>query len=180
MSAILAPERVPAPRHAPRPAPQPSRRPSQRPAPRPDDRSKHLRVVRPDERPRRHLSPKTGVVLTALLFLTLFAIAGAHSLLVQGQIRLDDLDTQLTSEQARYQELRKDVAAMESPERIVSAALELGMVIPQDLVYLQPVEADVTDGASTVPTDGAERTGSADRTQSSWSTVKPMLESPAP
>jgi hypothetical protein len=119
-----------------------------------------------------------GVALTALMFATLFAIAGAHSLLVQGQIRLDELDAQLTTEQGRYQELRKDVAAMESPERIVSAATALGMIIPQDLVYLQPAEAEVTDGDQAGASDGGAEV--TERTESSWSTVKPMLESRAP
>jgi hypothetical protein len=41
------------------------------------------------------------VGLTGLLFALLFAIAIAHALLVQGQVRLDRLDTQLSTEQAR-------------------------------------------------------------------------------
>ena len=70
------------------------------------------------------------MVLTALLFIVLFAVAGAQSLLVQGQVRLDTVDKQLTEQQARYQELRKDVAEKESPERIVAAAHEQGWSRP--------------------------------------------------
>ena len=99
-------------------------------------------------------------------------LAGAHSLLVQGQIRLDDLDAQLTTEQARYQQLRKDVAEKESPERIVAAAHERGMVTPEDLVYLQPPASDADPGDADV-----ELTRQA---SGSWTTVKPLLEAPAP
>jgi hypothetical protein len=152
----------------PAPAPRPAPAPSRRPAP----RREHLRVVAPDERTRRRLTPAAGVVLTALLFVVLFALAGAHSLLVQGQIRLDDLDAQLTTEQARYQQLRKDVAEKESPERIVAAAHERGMVTPEDLVYLQPPASDADPGDADV-----ELTRQA---SGSWTTVKPLLEAPAP
>ena len=88
------------------------------------------------------------------------------------QIRLDALDSQLTVEQARYQDLRKDVATMESPARIVAAAQDLGMVTPDDLVYLQPAAADPA------PPRGATADGAANRTP--WSVMKPLLESPAP
>jgi cell division protein FtsL len=129
-------------------------------------------VVAPNERTRRRLTPAAGVLLTALLFAVLFAVAGAHSLLVSGQIQLDDLDAKLTAEQARYQELRKEVAEKESPERIVAAAAERGMVTPEDLVYLQPPTSD----APATGTD-LELTRPA---SSSWPTVKPLLETPAP
>jgi len=150
------------------PAPRPAHAPPRHPAP----RREHLRVVAPDERTRRRLTPAAGVVLTAALFVVLFALAGAHSLLVQGQIRLDDLDSQLGTEQARYQQLRKDVAEKESPERIVAAAQERGMVTPEDLVYLQPPAGD---GVSADADVELTRQASA-----SWTTVKPLLEAPAP
>jgi cell division protein FtsL len=172
-------------------APAPERRSDPRPAPIPSpaERARHLRVVAPSERVRRRLTPAMGVLLTGLLFATLFAIATAHTLLVQGQIRLDDLDSQLTVEQARYQELRKEVAEMESPTRVVTAAQGLGMVAPDDLVYLQPDVADPTSGeppsapagagsaTRTDPPDDAEVAGDAG---SGWSVMKPLLEAPAP
>ncbi|MFZ6005979.1 MAG: hypothetical protein ACOYXM_18820 [Actinomycetota bacterium] len=153
--AALAPER----RTAPRPAPEVQPR--------------HLRVVAPNERTRRRLTPAAGVLLTALLFAVLFAIAIAHTVLVQGQIRLDELDAQLTVEQARYQELRKEVAEMESPARVVEAAQALGMVAPDDLVYLQPVASDPSVSAQTVTVSDADA-------RTLWSVMKPLLESPAP
>lgn len=166
----------------------PARRPGPRPVERPTPARtpRHLRVVAPTERVRRRLTPATGVLLTALLFATLFAIATAHTLLVQGQIRLDDLDSKLTVEQARYQRLRTEVAEMESPTRVVAAAQELGMVAPEDLVYLQP-EASGDEPARPQTTSHAA-TGSGTRRGAAppaspadaWAVMKPLLESPAP
>lgn len=152
--------------HALAPAPQRRAEPSQRPS----EPARHLRVVTSAERARQRLTPKVGVVLTALVFVSLFAVAIAHTLLVQGQIRLDGLDQQLTTEQARYRELRNQVAQMESPARVVAAAQQLGMVAPDDLVYLQPDagEHDSTDGAS-----------GTSRHSSDWSAMKPLLDAPA-
>ena len=102
-------------------------------------------------------------------------------MLVQGQIHLDDLDAKLTTEQARYQELRTQVAEAESPARVVGAAEQLGMVSPQDLVYLQPDAQDATDdaasGASASPSDGSDDVVSG--ADSTWSVMKPLLEMPA-
>jgi cell division protein FtsL len=123
-----------------------------------------------------------AVVLTAALFATLLAVAVAHTVLVEGQVRLDQLDAQLVEEQARYQELRTAVARLESPDRIVRAAQEQGMVTPDDLVYLQPPAPD----PSTVgPTSGDDDEPAADPTvgedpERAWSEVKSLLEAPAP
>lgn len=174
MSILDAPPRRYATRGGAALATAPERRGAPRPLPA-EERPRHLRVVLPTERVRRRLTPATGVVLTGLLFVMLFAIAIAHTLLVQGQIRLDDLDAQLATEQARYQELRKDVAEAESPARVVAAAKALGMVAPDDLVYLQP------DAAPTrIPAGEAAGPVMADAAGGTWSTMKPLLESPAP
>jgi cell division protein FtsL len=158
-------------------APAPASPP--RPAPRPN----HLRVVAPVERRRRRLTPGTAVLMTAALFVTLLAVAIAQTVLVQGQVRLDELDAQLTTEQARYQELRKDVAELESPVRVVDAAHQQGMVTPDDLVYLQPAAPDPsavgsTSGDASEPVD--DPTVGAAAPDRAWSEVKPLLEEPAP
>ncbi len=168
---------------APLSAAAPVRRPSPRPMPlpAPEVRPRHLRVVPATARVRRRLTPATGVLLTVGLFVTLFLVAIAHTVLVQGQIRLDGLDAQLTTEQARYQELRTEVAEMESPARVVSAAEALGMVAPQDLVYLQPGAADPRPAepaaSSSDEPAGAETVAGSDST---WAAMKPLLETTAP
>jgi cell division protein FtsL len=152
------------------------------PRPRPAERPNHLRVVAPSERVRRRVTPAMAVLLTAALFATLLAVAVAHTVLVEGQVRLDQLDAQLVEEQARYQELRTEVAQLESPDRIVRAAQEQGMVTPDDLVYLQPPAPD----PSTVgPTSGDDHEPAADPTvgedpERAWAEVKSLLEAPAP
>jgi cell division protein FtsL len=164
-------------------APAPARRPNPRPTPRPapEVRPGHLRVVAPTERVRRRLTPAVGVLLTALLFATLFLVAIAHTVLVQGQVRLDALDTQLTVEQARYQDLRTKVAEMESPARVVTAAEEMGMVSPQDLVYLQPTAPDPSTVAAPPADASTEPNGDvASGADNTWSVMKPLLETPAP
>lgn len=189
MSTLDAPPRTYATRGgaalAAAPAGRSAPRPAERPASAPNPR--HLRVVAPSERVRRRLTPATGVLLTALLFATLFAIAIAHTLLVQGQIRLDDLDSKLTVEQARYQRLRTEVAEMESPARVVAAAEELGMVSPEDLVYLQPEALDTappsgpdpSSADTSLPVRGQLDEVAADPAKD-WAVMKPLLESPAP
>jgi cell division protein FtsL len=161
--------------------------PAAAPRPRPAERPNHLRVVAPSERVRRRrLTPAMAVLITAVVFATLLAVAVAHTVLVQGQVRLDKLDAQLVDEQSRYQELRTEVAELESPDRIVEAAKGQGMVIPDDLVYLQPSAPDLSTVGPTTgddhepaadPTVGAEDLSTPDRT---WSDVKPLLEAPAP
>jgi cell division protein FtsL len=183
MSIVDVPERTYRTRGGVALAPAPTRRPNPRPTPAraPEANPRHLRVVAPAERVRRRLTPATGVLLTGLLFATLFLVAIAHTVLVQGQIRLDDLDAQLTVEQARYQALRTEVAEMESPARVVAAAQELGMVAPQDLVYLQPdaphPAGDPADAPDSAGTGGDDPVSGADNT---WAVMKPLLETPAP
>ncbi len=82
------------------------------------------------------------MLFTALIFVALVAVAVWQTLLVQGQLRLDDLDAKLAVEQSEYQQLRLQVADLESPARIVDTAKnDLGMVSPADLVYLAPADA---------------------------------------
>jgi len=153
-------------------APTPHRGPSTPPIARPD----HLRVVAPTERTRRRFSPAAAVILTAALFALLLAVAVAHTVLVEGQVRLDELDQQLVQEQARYQDLRQEVAELEAPTRIVGAAEEQGMVTPDDLVYLQPPAAE--PGPSPVPPSAD---GSAEaREDQAWAAMKPLLEASSP
>lgn len=179
MTSVDAPPRHLATRGGAALAAAPARRPNPRPIPRDPvpARRPHLRVVGPAERVRRRLTPRTGVVLTGVTFVLLLAVAVCHTLLVQGQIRLDELEASLRVEQARYQELRKEVAEMESPTRIVAAAEALGMVTPEDLVYLQPP-------APSPDTSGVDGEPVVDEPlaapQSTWSTIKPLLEALAP
>jgi cell division protein FtsL len=122
--------------------------PSGRPTRDRDRRDRHLRVVPPNRRARTalRLSPRAGVILTILLFVALFGVAVSHALLIEGQARVDDLDQQVAAEQVRYEELRREVAELEAPQRILREATgKLGMVPAGDPVWLSPDEPAPTD-----------------------------------
>jgi cell division protein FtsL len=137
------------------------------------ERSRHLAVVRPGSRARTQfkLTPKTGVTLTALMFGALFGVAVSHALLIQSQIRLDEMDKDVADEQARYEQLRLQVAELESPDRIIDAAHQLGMVDPAETVWLTPDEADAA-GA-----DAGSTEEDPESPDTSYEEVKPYLGS---
>jgi cell division protein FtsL len=163
-------------------APAPQRRRPQPATTAPPRR--HLRVVPPERQRRSKLSPALGVIVTTVVFAGLFALAVVHTLLVQGQIRLDRLDADVAEQQASYQRLRLDVGQLESPERIVAEAeSRLGMVSPAELIYLSPEEpepdADSTGDSSSVE-DTSRTSDAAGRDElaqgeDAWSTMKPLL-----
>jgi hypothetical protein len=137
----------------------------------PVPRLRHLRVVGPHDRVRRafRLTPRAGVTLTVLLFAALFAVAVSHALLIESQARLDRLDSQVAEEEARYERLRMEVAELESPDRIVADATALGMVAPEELVWITPDQA--------VPATDAATGTDPDASDTSWEDVKPYLGS---
>lgn len=149
------------------------------PLPSEEQRTRHLRVVRPQARRLAlRLSPRTGVVLTVSLFGALFGVAVSHAMLIESQMDLEQLDERAAAEQARYERLQLDVAELESPDRIVEEAQDrLGMVPADDIVWLTPDQPAPGSGA------GGEGAGadedSPDSPGTSWADVKPYLE-PAP
>jgi cell division protein FtsL len=134
-----------------------------------EPRRRHLRVVGP-QRPRLgiSLSPRAGVLLTILAFVALFGVAASHALLIQNQAHIDELNDRVAAEQARYEELRLEVAQLESPQRIMEeATTNLGMVPPGETVWLTP---DEPAPPTTAPEEPPEST------DTSAARVKPYLE----
>jgi len=112
-----------------------------RPRPGPADERPELDVVRAAS-PRRR-SWQVGTLAGAVLFLALFAIAGAQALIVQRQQHLDAVDARIEAAEQEAEQLRDDIAELQSPERIKEEAIErLGMVQAPPPVYLQPTEGD--------------------------------------
>jgi cell division protein FtsL len=145
-----------------------------------------LRLVRPGRnRLKIRLTPRAGVTLTILLFVALFGVAVSHALLIESQSRLDRLDSQVAEEQSRYERLRLDVAELESPDRVLAAAAELGMVVPDEVVWLTPDEAAAGEAGGEATTGGGEGsddgeaadTAEENDTDTSWTEVKPYLGS---
>ena len=103
-----------------------------------------LRVVDPvDGRaPRRSFGGLVGTLAVVLLFVCVFGVVVFQVLLVQTQSHLDDLDGALATQDARAKSLDLQTAELESPERIVAAATERGMIAPGDVEFLPSVAAD--------------------------------------
>jgi len=158
--------------------------------PKPQPHKPPLRVVTEAElreARRRVRARRTVVAAAAFVAVALFGVVIAHVLLMQGQFELEAMQQQAGKQQAEYDRLRLQVAALESPERIVAAAQErLGMVSPPKITYLAPsadaVPALAERGGAGGPTsregEGAPGDPIARGTAappSSWSTVKPHL-----
>jgi cell division protein FtsL len=163
---------VPAPRRIPLRAPAPRR--EQRPSP-------SLRVVR--EAKRRPRYAFWTVIALGAIFALFFALVMFHTVLLKNQRHLDQLDAQVRDEQATYQQLRLQVAQLQSPERILDVATsKLGLVSSSGTTYLTPsgpdavaarqaqAEKTTDDGTTSLtPTDNGASSG--------WPQVKPYLGS---
>jgi TolA-binding protein len=105
-----------------------------------------LEVVAPAARRRR--SWQVGTVAGALLFLAMFVIVGAQTLIVQQQRHIDQVNGRITAAQDQAEQLKMDLAELQSPERIVNEARDrLGMVQAPSPVYLLPGTDDDTRAA---------------------------------
>lgn len=117
-----------------------------------------LRVVRG----RRITRPQVGVwaVYTVVAVLAFFALIYSRTALDRSAIELERIEEQIAIEENSYQQLRLEVARLGSPDRIVPAANELGLVLP---THVQPVAAA---GVVTVEQDDLEQR---------WAEVKSVL-----
>ncbi len=158
--------------------PAPARR---RAAPRPEaaPARPQLRVLTPGaavEADRRKLVRLLVVVAATVAALCLFGIVVFHVMLTQNQFRLDALQDQALERQAEFDRLRLQVAELESPDRIVADAQQLGMVPAPKVVYLTPTVEEPTGRTggpeSAAPSRGPSEAGVAG---ASWSVVKPHL-----
>lgn len=141
-----------------------------RAAPSPGDERPQLGLVE-QQRSRRRV--RIAVTSSAvLLFGSMLGLAAFHSVLVQGQLRIDQLDQRITAAEHEQTQLRLRVAQLGAPQRIVIAAGDLGMVIPDDRVYLAavvpgnvvpppPTTKAPSARAATTPSTPAAGTGAA-------------------
>lgn len=156
--------------HAPSPRRlQPSPRRDQ-----PARRQPPLRVVDHRRRARPRGAGAVTAIATVVIFVALFALAVLQAWLVQGQQRLDRVNQQVAEAQTEYQRLRLEVAQLESPARVVDAAInQLGMVPAGDTTYLTP-PAPVNDAAAM---DEPAASSDALVAHDNWTTIKPYLGS---
>jgi cell division protein FtsL len=101
-----------------------------------------------------------------------FALVYLHVVGAQRQFGLDRLNQKVTVQEQRYDRLRLQVAQLEAPGRIISAAEgKLGMVEPASVTYLQasgPAPAAATSHRSS---RAAAPAGDAD-----WPEIKALLK----
>jgi hypothetical protein len=89
-----------------------------------------------------------------------FGVVVFQALLVQGQARLDHLNSQITQQRQESNQLRFQLAQLEAPDRIATRAAQLGMIDPGNVVYLAPSPDDDAKAALT-PSAAATATTSA-------------------
>jgi cell division protein FtsL len=162
-----------------RPAPARRAQPAKPQAPARTPRP-HLHVLRDTENAteaeRARLVRSAVVLAVAIGALCLFGVVVFHVLLTQNQFRLDKLQEESIDRQAEYDRLRLQVAELESPDRNVAAAQQLGMVTPPKVTYLAPTVEETPapdDDVRAARLAAAREAASAGET--SWSTVKPHL-----
>ncbi|QGG95552.1 hypothetical protein [Actinomarinicola tropica] len=97
-----------------------------------------LRLVEPPARPKRLSVGLLSTMCLVAVFLGVFALAAMHSLVVQAQFEKDRLEQSVAERRDQIDARRVEVARLESPAAVVASATELGMVVPEDRVYLLP------------------------------------------
>ncbi len=79
----------------------------------------------------------------ALLFAAMFASVVVHGHLAGGQARLDDLDRQIGAAERRSDQLRREVARLEAPDRIGQEAARQDMAKALPRSFLVPIGSGV-------------------------------------
>jgi len=113
-------------------------------------------------------------VAGALLFaVVLGGNVSVHASTTQGQFDLERLRDSARQREAKYQQLRLEVAELQAPDRIAAEARRLGMVEPPKVTYLTPTA--LTSSADGDPHDAGD--GPPAEAAQSWGQVKPHLGS---
>jgi cell division protein FtsL len=140
---------------------------------------------RADERPALRVVPATrrrrwGIVATiacAAVFAIMLGLTTFQARIAADQLQLDQLEGQVTDAQSHYEQLRLEVARLESPTRIVSAAKQLGMVQPPQPIYLSPDAADVATAIKATGDSGATGDGSDPAAgRGDWESMKSTVD----
>lgn len=109
-------------------------------APAPAER-RHLQVVPQGyvtERARRRRARRVVVLTGVAIAAALFGVVAFHVVLTQNELAIQHLHSRADAASVKQQQLRLQVAELESPERVVEAAQKLGMVPPVTVHYLSP------------------------------------------
>lgn len=140
---------------------------------------RHLRVVPPGyltARARRKRARRLVVLAGVAIAAALFGVVAFHVVLTQNQLDLQHLRAEADKASVRQQQLRLQVAQLESPERVVDDAQKLGMVPPATVRYLSPNGAAPAPPKPTPSAVAPRRAVRAPKTN----TAKPPLPTTVP
>jgi hypothetical protein len=84
-----------------------------------------------------------NIVSVSMVVTALLAVVVAQAFLANGQVRLSNLQNDLSLEQSGHRQAELDVSSLETPPRIVSAATRQGMVHPATVIELPYVSLSV-------------------------------------
>jgi cell division protein FtsB len=101
--------------------------------PRTSAERRHLEVVRSRRRVRTGVF--TSVVVT-VVFAALLGLAAMQAVLVQGQLELDRIDSDIANLEQQRDRLESTLAGLESPDQITARARAEGMVSPPEVITL--------------------------------------------
>lgn len=127
-----------------------------RPIPRAQPRPR-IRVIKGSGHRVPRIAP--WVMFTMLAVVTFFSLIYSRTVLNDSAFRLDEVEQRIAEEQAEYQQLRLEIARLQSPERIDPRARMLGLVLPDEVRTLEVA------GVATSEEGGDER----------WAIVKSIL-----
>jgi cell division protein FtsL len=125
------------------------------------DAPRHLQAV-PARTPRWNQTRVLALAGAGLVLAVAFGLVYLHVVLAQRQFALDRLTAKVQAEQARYQNLRLQVAQLGSPAQIISTAEgQLGMRPPASVTYLAPTgqAPSSTIGGTPNPAGGQAASG---------------------
>jgi cell division protein FtsL len=77
-----------------------------------------------------------------IVVVALVMIIAGQTIVAQGQLRLGSLDAALTAERSQHSQTVLEVAALETPSRISSAASSLQLSQPKKILQLPMVSLD--------------------------------------
>lgn len=103
-----------------------------------------LRVIPGRSQARIGLRQLAWLLLAVAMF---FLLIYSRIFLDRAAFQISSLESQISEQEARFDELRLEVAQLESPQRIYAEAVRMGMVLPEEgrTVYApMPVAFDET------------------------------------
>lgn len=116
-------------------------------APAPQPRPQ-IRVI--PGRGRQTLRMTPWLLFTALVVFIFFALIYSRTTLSDSAIRLEEVESQIVQQQAAYQQLRLEVARLQSPERIVPLAEDIGLVLPDQVRTVEAAGVTGSEGGAEV------------------------------